>query len=391
MNSGWIILMIILVVLVAVLIFLVFRSTSALRDLGRENEDLGRRISDLNLTVTKELTQNEIKTEKVFLDNFLRFNEITDRKFSEIRESMNQKIDSSLNERLDENFRQVSDRLESLYQSLGELKNLESGVLSLNKTLSNVKSRGVFGEMQLENILANILDRSQYEKNVATKPRSADFVEYAVKIPDKESGGSFIYLPIDAKFPLDIYNKIVDASAAADPAGVENGRKELKARIKLEAASIRDKYIAPPYTTDFAVMFIPTESMYAEILKIDGLAEDCQVRCKVIITGPVTLSALLNSLSVGFKYLTVNKKTGEILKTLGAFKTQFEKYDELISQTQKNLEAARNRTDKVKQRNEMIRRSLRNIDALDYSEASALIEKGISDDLLSDTDYTEDD
>ncbi len=324
----------------------------------------------------KRLAENQKITTQTLMDGMKDLQFATDRKLSSIQSNMNEKLDKSLNERLDENFRQVGDRLESLYKSLGELKSLENGVISLNKTLSNVKSRGVFGEVQLGNILANTLDKSMYDVNVATRPRSRDFVEFAVKIPDKDAKGSCIYLPIDSKFPSDIYNKIVDAAEGTDPEALRTARKALKDRIRLEAASMRDKYIAPPHTTDFAVMFLPTEGLYAEALRIDGLAEDCQQRCKVILAGPMTITALLNSLSVGFRYLTVNKKTEEIMKTLGAFKNQFERFDRIIDQTRRSLAAAVSKTETLKDRSRMVQSKLKNIEALDADEAGDLL--GIS-------------
>ena len=336
----------------------------------------------------KRLAENQRITSQTLTEGIKNLQFTTDRKLTDIQSNVNEKLDKSLNERLDENFRQVSDRLESLYKSLGELKSLENGVLTLNKTLSNVKSRGVFGEIQLGNILANTLDKSMYDVNVATRPRSRDFVEFAVKIPDKEASGDFIYLPIDSKFPSDIYNKILDASENADSEQLKAARRALKDRIRLEAQTMRDKYIAPPHTTDFAVMFLPTEGLYAEVLRIDGLAEDCQQRCKIILAGPMTVTALLNSLSVGFRYLTVNKKTEEIMKTLGAFKNQFEKFDQIIDQASRSLAAAANKTEALKDRSRIVKNKLKNIEALETQEAASVL--GIEEDI-DDTGYLDED
>ncbi len=410
MNLPYIIILAAAIVLLLILVILQIRTRSEINELRRNGhpEDISRQLAEMQVAVIKELNAGERNNERAFYENFeklssmmsaelqqntearakselllrrslLELTETMDRKLANIQDSVTRQLDSSLNERLDENFRQVSERLESLYKSLGELKRLETGLTSLNRTLSNVKTRGVFGELQLGNILADIFDASQYDTNVATYPASSEYVEFAVKIPDKETPGKYIYLPIDSKFPSDLYNKIVDASDAADRAALEQARKELKNRIRIEAMSIRDKYIHIPETTDFAIMFIPTESLYAEILRIPGLAEYCQKRCRIIIAGPMTLTALLNSLAVGFKYLSVNSKTEEILRSLGAFKTQFEKYDELIIAARKNLEAAQNKTEKIQQRNALIRKSLRGIDALGFDESQSVLLSSATD------------
>ena len=236
--------------------------TSAVTPFSLFGDCLYLKIPTADSMMSDELQQNteaRAQSELLLRRSLLELMESTDRKLANIQDSVTRKLDSSLNERLDENFRQVSERLESLYRSLGELKSLESGLNSLNRTLSNVKTRGVFGEMQLGNILSDILDVSQYDTNVATHPAATEYVEFAVKIPDKETPGKFIYLPIDSKFPSDLYNKITDASDAADPAALEAARKELKNRIRIEAMSIRDKYIHIPETTDFAMPGISTK------------------------------------------------------------------------------------------------------------------------------------
>ena len=227
--------------------------------------------------------------------------------------------------------------------------------------------------MALENLLANILDKGQYDVNVATRPRSSERVEFAIKIPDKENKG-FIYLPIDSKFPADIYGKVLQAADSANKPALDAAVTELKNRIKLEAKTIRDKYIAPPHTTDFAIMFLPTEGLYSEVLRIDGLVEECQEKYKIVISGPTTLSALLNSLSIGFKYLTVNKKSEEIMKLLGNFKAQFEKFNELISNTQKKITAAQSAADDLQKRSAMIQKKLDKVEVVEYEEKNLIEE-----------------
>lgn len=339
----------------------------------KNQETIRRSLMEMQESTEKRLLANSTTVNKSIAEGLSTIQEATDRKLSEIQKNVDAKLDKNLNERLDESFKQVGERLESLYKSLGELKSLESGVVNLNKTLSNVKARGVYGEMALENILANILDNSQYDTNVATKPRSTERVEFAVKIPDKDNKG-FIYLPIDSKFPADIYAKVLEAAENADTVALKLAITELKTRIKKEALTIRDKYIAPPNTTDFAIMFLPTEGLYSEVLRIDGLVEECQEKCKIVIAGPTTLTALLNSLSVGFKYLTVNKKSEEIMKLLGNFKGQFEKFNDLITRTQNRISDAQKAADQLRDRSSMIQKKLDKVELVSYEEAEDVIE-----------------
>lgn len=364
--------------------------TSQLSELKKEQQEL-------RVEVIKEISEGHVKNEKTIRDSLIQIQESTekrlredsknvnetiihglkniqeanDRKLSDIQQNMNEQLEKNLHTRLDESFKQVGERLASLYQSLGELKSLESGVTNLNKTLSNVKARGIYGEMILENLLANILDKSQYEVNVATRPRSSERVEFAVKIPDKENKG-FIYLPIDSKFPADIYGKVLESAENADVENLKAAITELKNRIRKEAMTIRDKYVAPPHTTDFAIMFLPTEGLYSEVLRIDGLVEECQEKYKIVVAGPTTLAAILNSLSVGFKYLTVNKKSEEIMKLLGNFKLQFEKFNELIAKTQTKITDAQKAAELLKDRSEKIQKKLDKVEAVPYEEEERL-------------------
>jgi DNA recombination protein RmuC len=236
-----------------------------------------------------------------------------------------------------------------------------------------VKARGIYGEMALENLLANILDKNQYETNVATRPRSAERVEFAVKIPDKENKG-FIYLPIDSKFPADIYGKVLETAENADVENLKVAIQELKTRIRKEAMTIRDKYVAPPHTTDFAIMFLPTEGLYSEVLRIDGLVEECQQKYKIVVAGPTTLTAILNSLSIGFKYLTVNKKSEEIMKLLGNFKSQFVKFNDLIVKTQDKISHAQKAAEQLGERSSKIQKKLDKVELVSYDEENGFIE-----------------
>jgi len=338
---------------------------------SRIQEGIMKSLLSIQESTEKRLAENADNVNKTIAEGLKSVQQASDAKLTEIQKNVDDKLDKSLNERIDQSFKQVGERLESLYKSLGELKSLESGVSNLNKTLTNVKSRGIFGEMALGNILANILDKSQYETNVITKPKSSERVEFAVKIPDKDNNG-FIYLPIDSKFPSDIYGRVLEAAENADAAALKEAIAELKMRIRKEAMTIRDKYVAPPNTTDFAIMFLPTEGLYSEVLRIDGLVEECQEKYKIVISGPTTLTAILNSLSVGFKYLTVNKKSEEIMKLLGNFKTQFIKFNELISKTQNKLNAAQTEAENLRKRSEMIQKKLDKVEAVEYEETAVI-------------------
>lgn len=332
---------------------------------------------NMEIELLKNTSDGQIKMQEIIARSLKDIQSANDRRLQDIQNNVNEKLDKSLNERLDSSFKQIGDQLSTLYKSLGELQSLSAGVSDLQKTLSNVKTRGIFGELQLKNILMDIMDASQYEENVITKSKSSDRVEFAIKIPDKDDTDGFIYLPIDSKFPSDIYNKIIDASNSADADGLKQSVKELEQRIKLEARTIRDKYIDPPNTTDFAIMFLPTEGLYAEVIRIVGLTEWCQNECKIVISGPTTLVALLNSLSIGFRYLTVNKNSKEILNTLSAVKSQYQKFGQLIAKTQKKLQEAQSAADDLQNRNEMIQKKLSKVEAMDETDSFRVL--GISD------------
>ena len=291
-----------------------------------------------------------------------------EKKLDEIRGVVSEKLDKTLNERLDTNFRQVGDQLGKLYKSLGELQNLSEGVTDLNKTLSNVKTRGTWGEVQLGRILEQTLTPGQYEENIATKKNSSDRVEYAIKFPAPEDGKGSVYLPIDSKFPSDLYNHILDASEAGDAKAVEAAVGELKNRILTEARTIRDKYISPPQTTNYAIMFLPTEGLYAEVLRINDLTEQCQAM-GILVAGPTTITAILNSLQAGFRNMALSKKSFEVMKLLEAIKAQFAKMDAEVEKTQKKLSEAMSSTDKLQNRTRIIK-----IGEMDMNEAKGVID-----------------
>lgn len=344
---------------------------STARNLADVSEKLDKRMIDM----LKENANGQEKLIRTLTENLDRIQKSTEEKLEGIQNDVNKKLDISLNKRLDESFGKVSTQLSELYKSLGELGEMSDGISSLNKTLSNVKTRGTWGEIQLGSILEETMQEGQYVKNIKLKKDSDDNVEFAIRIPSREDNGEVIYLPIDSKFPVDRYTGVVDASAAGDQEALDKAIRELGQRIKEEARTIRDKYITPPVTTDFAIMFLPTESMYAEVLRINGLAEYCQNNYRVVISGPSTITALLNSLRIGFANLALNKKTAEVRKMLQAVKTQYEKLDDLIDQTRKKLDAAVVSTDKLKDRTTKIQKSMSKIDVLEsIDEADKLLE-----------------
>ena len=327
--------------------------------------------------VSDMLSRSQDKMERSLKLALFEMQESNKQNLSDIQSEINKKLDSSLNERLDASFKTVGEQLNRLYVSLGELSKLESGVSSLNRTLSNVKTRGIFGEMQLGNILADILAPSLYDQNVVTKKSEGanrDAVEFAVRIPDKEAPGEFMYLPIDSKFPDAAYSRIRSAAERGDAEEMQRGVKELEQRVRTDAKDIRDKYLDPPHTTDFGIMFLPTESLYAEVLRIPGLAEDCRSRYHVVLSGPTTIAALLNSLSIGFRYMAVNKDSQNILKLLAAIKSQYGTLSKLIETAGSRIDLAKKATDDLQRRTDMINKKLSDVEELDPIEAQSLLE-----------------
>lgn len=326
--------------------------------------------------LSEMLVRGQERMERSLKDSVASLEETNRRKLYDIQTDINSRLDVTLGERLDSSFKTVGDQLSKLYESLGEISRLEQGVSSLNKTLSNVKTRGIYGEVQLENILSDVLAPSMYDKNVVTRTSESgnrEAVEFAVRIPDKETKGGFMYLPIDSKFPGAAYERIIRASEEADAKELSAAIKDLETRIRQDARDIRTKYLDPPNTTDFGIMFLPTESLYAEVLRIPGLVDELRSREHIVITGPSTCTALLNSLSIGFRYMAVNKDSQRILKLLGAIKTQYSYLSSLIQTADDRLEKARKATDELKHRTDMINRKLSSVEEMDPLEAERLI------------------
>lgn len=291
------------------------------------------------------------------------------RQLDNIRETVDEKLQKTLEERITQSFKTVSDRLEQVHKGLGEMQTLASGVGDLKKVLSNVKTRGILGEIQLGSILEQILSPEQYEENVKTRASGNERVEFAVKMPG--SGDDFVYLPIDAKFPGDTYEALMNAYETGDKALVDAASKNLENAVKKAAKDIHDKYIEPPYTTDFAIMFLPFEGLYAEVVK-SGLTEKLQREYKVNIAGPTTMAALLNSLQMGFKTLAIQKRSSEVWKVLAAAKTEFGKFQIVIEKTQQRLNQANEELDKlVGVRTRSINRTLKSISDMGDGEDSS--------------------
>lgn len=305
-------------------------------------------------------------------------------KLEEMRKTVDEKLHATLEQRLGESFKQVSERLEKVHQGLGEMQQLAIGVGDLKRVLTNVKTRGTWGEVQLEMVLEQMLTPEQYAKNVETVPGSGERVEFAIKLPGKEDDKAPVWMPIDAKFPKEQYERLLDAAERADADGVAQAGKELERAIRTEAKTIAEKYLSPPLTTDFAILFLPTEGLYAEVMRRPGLADELQRTCRVSISGPSTLSALLNSLQMGFRTLVLEKRSSEVWQVLGAVKTEFGKFGDVLAATKTALERAAKNIDHAEVRTRQMTRKLKQVEALPAEAAQNLL--GIEDDTIGDID-----
>jgi DNA recombination protein RmuC len=291
-----------------------------------------------------------------------------------MRKTVDEKLHATLEQRLGESFKLVSDRLEKVHQGLGEMQQLAIGVGDLKRVLTNVKTRGTWGEVQLEMVLEQMLTPDQYAKNVETVPGSGERVEFAVKLPGKEEGRAPVWMPIDAKFPKEQYERLLDAAERADAEGVALAGKELERSIRNEAKTIAEKYVSPPLTTDFAILFLPTEGLYAEVMRRPGLADDLQRSFRVSVAGPSTLSALLNSLQMGFRTLILEKRSSEVWQVLGAVKTEFGKFGEVLAATKSTLERAAKNIDQAEVRTRQMTRKLKQVEQMPELQAQMLID-----------------
>lgn len=338
-------------------------------------ENLDQRLFELNTRFSHMAVENEQKLENIRGTIEKKITDLTEdnnRQLSEMRQTVDEKLQKTLEDRISQSFQLVSQRLEQVYKGLGEMQTLAAGVGDLKKVLSNVKTRGILGEVQLSAILEQILSTDQYEENVRTKSTGSERVEFAVKLPGDDEG--VVWLPIDAKFPADAYSTLVDAYDTGDSAAVEAAARNLERVIKSEARDIHEKYVEPPYTTDFAIMFLPFEGLYAEVVR-RGLLEVLQRDYKISIAGPTTMAALLNSLQMGFRTLAIQKHSSQVWDVLGAVKTEFDKFGTVLEATQTRINQANAELDKlIGTRTRSIQRKLRGVTAMDQRQASRLLE-----------------
>ena len=326
-----------------------------LNALGESN---ARRLSEVRSTLEAQLAQLQ---------------QSNTAKLEEMRATVDEKLQTTLQTRLGESFKQVAERLEQVHKGLGEMQSLAAGVGDLKHLLSNVKTRGMFGEAQLGALLEQVFVPDQYAAQVATRPGSRNMVDFAIRLPGKSDSGEPLWLPIDAKFPNEDYERLLDAQQRADAPAAEAAAKALEARIRLEARSISDKYIEPPYTTDFAILFLPTEGLYAEVLRRPGLMESLQREQRVTLAGPTTLLAMLSSLQMGFRTLALEKRSSEVWEVLGAVKTEFGKFGDVLARVKNQTETVLNTINSAEVRSRAMGRALRKVEALPQDRAESLL------------------
>ena len=347
------------------------------------NQQLTQRNDTLQKTVNEMLKQINDTME----NRLIAIQKDNERKLEQMREIVDEKLQKTLEDRISQSFKLVSERLEQVHKGLGEMQNLAAGVGDLKKVLSNVKTRGILGEIQLGAIIEQILTPDQYEENIVTKKGCSERVEYAVKLPGDEDG--VVYLPIDAKFPADTYSKLMEAYETGNPVEIEEAAAGLERTIKGFARSIRDKYISPPETTDFGIMFLPFEGLYAEVVR-RGMIETLQREYKINIAGPTTMAALLNSLQMGFKTLAIQKHSSEVWNVLGAVKTEFDKFGGVLRQTQQRISQANEELDKlVGTRTRKIQSKLKNVTGLPETASRSILDIGTNDAEADITDEEE--
>lgn len=336
-------------------------SLKDMNQLIREMQQMNVRQSDkLNVTLTENVSKLQQSNEK---------------KLEEMRLTVDEKLTDTLSKRLDSSFKVVGEQLKSVHESLGEMHKLAGSVGDLQRVLTNVKSRGTWAEVQLGNILEQTLTKEQYECNVSTK-NDTKRVEFAVKIPSRTEEGKFVWLPIDSKFPQEDYIRICDAAENADKAAMEAASKALEQTVKNQAKTISDLYIDVPKTTDFAIMFLATEGLYAEVLRRPGLCEEIQNKYRVMICGPTTITAFLNTLRVGFRTIALDKKASEVWKVLGAVRTQYDKFELLLAKTKKKIDEAGSTIEDAQKRNGIIQKNLKSVELIDSAQADGIL--GIS-------------
>ncbi len=327
-------------------------------------------LNEVKLETTKKNIEDKLEKIRMTVEDKLeKMQKGNEDKLEKMRITVDEKLQGTLEQRLGESFKIVNDRLESVYKGLGEMQTLAQGVGDLKKVFTNVKSRGYWGEIQLGNILEQFLTKEQYDCNVKTKPKSNDLVEFAIKLPGRNDN-EYIWLPVDSKFPIEDYSRLVDASELGDINATQEASKKLENSIKLFAKDIYEKYIEPPFTTDFGIMFLPTESLYCEVLKNTGLCEFISQKYRIVVSGPTTFVALLNSLQMGFKTLAIEKRTSEVWQLLGIVKTEFSKFGDILDKTNKKLLEISSTMEQASKKTRTIERKLKNVEALPIPENS---------------------
>ena len=340
-------------------------STQIQLTLDSVKKDMGERLTHMGQTAE----QSAERVRNVLNEQLANIQKDNAEKLEQMRKTVDEKLHATLEERLGQSFKLVSERLEQVHRGLGEMQSLASGVGDLKRVLTNVKTRGTWGEFQLEALIEQIFTPDQYEKNIATRPGASERVEIAIRLPGRDDDLP-VWLPIDAKFPVEDYQRLLDAHEQADSAMVEEAAKALEVRIRSEAKKIKEKYIEPPHTTDFAVMYLPTEGLYAEVLRRTGLAESLQREHRVVVTGPTNTAAMLNSLQMGFRTLAIEKRSSEVWALLGGVKSEFEKFGGVIAETEKKLQEAANKFQAVGVRTRAIQKKLKDVQALPLADSS---------------------
>lgn len=375
---------VIIVVLLVVVIALLLRKTSNNKDedfrvlnerlirmegeVGKINPSIDRNFRENR----KEINENLERMQNSNAKSIEQLRTGNEKKLEEMRETVDEKLKASVEKRFNESFKSISAQLTQVYQGLGEMKNLATGVGDLKKVMEGVKTRGIYGEVQLGAIIEDILNKSQYEENIITKKGSADRVEFAIKMPGKDPD-NLVFLPIDSKFPVENYSRLIAAYDNGSKAEIDKYSKALATDVKEQAKKISTKYLDPPMTTDFGMMFVPTESLYAEILRIPGLSDEIRQKYRVSITSPSTLPVALNGLLMGFKTVAIEKRSAEVWQTLGAVKTQFGKFSDLLEGVQKKLQESANKIESAKTTSRTIERKLKNVEELPETDSVKLI------------------
>lgn len=363
---------------------LVQQSAEAIRTQNTQIDAFGQQLTLLQKTLSDTLTmqlqsvsesnaRRMMEVRETLAQQLAQLQQTNSAKLDEMRKTVDEKLQTTLETRLGESFKQVADRLEQVHKGLGEMQTLAQGVGDLKHLLTNVKTRGIFGEAQLEALLEQVFAAEQYAAQVCTRPGTRNTVDFAIRLPGRSAHGEPLWLPIDAKFPNEDYERLLDAQQRADPIAAELAGKALEARIWLEARSIEEKYIEPPHTTDFAILFLPTEGLYAEVLRRPDLMQGLQRKHRIVLAGPTTLLAILNSLQMGFRTLALEKRSSEVWQVLGAVKAEFTKFGDVLSKVKAQTQTVLNTLDQAQTRSNVMHRALRQVEALPEGQSKAIL------------------